>query len=246
MARVFNPRTRRGTGSRVKRRTGTATRPIKWPKGKYTGLRTASRRLRIARTPYPNTKFVKHIYADTIFLPAAGVAGVGQTWVARANSTFDPDFTFTGHQPMFRDDMAAQYNYYTVLGARIDIRIQPSASTTRVCSLRCDDQSAAIGSIIEMMEQHPYVTTRLINRDNPLRLTAYYDAAKWNKTTRSGIMADTDQKIAAGTSPGVPINKFFVLQMFPDNVGFTLDAVSFSVKITYEVMWRQPVDHVAS
>lgn len=250
MVRVIRPVSRRRTGSRMKRRSRAMVRRSKWPRGGYTQLRSIARRygsrLTLARTPFPNSKFVKHVYCDTILLAAAGGPGLGQTWVARANSTFDPDFTFTGHQPMFRDDLAAQYNYYTVLGARIEILIQPTSSVTRVCSLRCDDQSAAIANPIELMEQHPFKTTRLSNRDLPLKLTAWYDAAKWNKTTRAGILADSDQKIGVGSNPGVPVNKFFVLQMYPDNAGFTLDQVTLTVKITYDVMWRQPVDHIAS
>ncbi len=40
-------------------------------------------------------------------------------WIFRANSIFDPDFTFTGHQPMLYDQIAPMYQSYKVIAVRV-------------------------------------------------------------------------------------------------------------------------------
>ncbi len=40
-------------------------------------------------------------------------------WVFRANSVFDPDFTFTGHQPMLYDQIAPMYQFYKVVAVKV-------------------------------------------------------------------------------------------------------------------------------
>lgn len=48
--------------------------------------------------------------------------GIGNL-IFRMNSPFDPDFTFTGHQPLYWDDYAGIYQSYRVLGSRLTAEI---------------------------------------------------------------------------------------------------------------------------
>lgn len=223
-------------------------RPSRWPKGSYSQLRTVARALKVPRlvSAFPQQRLVNHKYCDNITIAAAGVAGLYQVWQFRANSTYDPDYTGTGHQPMFRDELAAQYNYYTVMASRIEILVQPAATTGRTMALFCDDDTTYPTTSTNFMEQHGFIAAKLDKRNTPLKLTGWYNAAKWNKTTNQGILADADQKIAVGSNPTAPVAKYFTFLTFPDNTGSTLDAFTFTVKIYYTVMWREPVDHVGS
>jgi len=73
----------------------------------------ATRSMRVARMiPFPETKLVKHKYFGIVDVPAAAASGLTTQYVFRAHSTYDPDYTGTGHQPMYRDEMAAIYNRY--------------------------------------------------------------------------------------------------------------------------------------
>jgi hypothetical protein len=63
---------------------------------------------------YNNHFTVKLTYADT-FNYSITPSGGGARQIFRANSIFDPDYTGVGHQPLFRDMWASQYNFYTVL-----------------------------------------------------------------------------------------------------------------------------------
>lgn len=52
--------------------------------------------------------------------------------VFRMNSLFDPDFTGTGHQPMYYDRYAALYSNYRVLGSRLSTTFYPTHDATAV------------------------------------------------------------------------------------------------------------------
>ena len=49
-----------------------------------------------------------------------------QDYVFRMNSIFDPDFTGTGHQPLWHDTYSTIYETYRVLGAKLTITFAPS------------------------------------------------------------------------------------------------------------------------
>lgn len=49
--------------------------------------------------------------------PIASVSGALGKYSYRWNSTFDPDYTGTGHQPLFRDTFAGIYDQYAVVSA---------------------------------------------------------------------------------------------------------------------------------
>lgn len=71
-----------------------------------------------------NDKFtVRLSYADNYRHDIAqnGSASAVQTF--RMNSIFDPDITGTGHQPLFRDVWASQYDYYAVIECSYKIRM---------------------------------------------------------------------------------------------------------------------------
>jgi len=66
------------------------------------------------------------VYQDKYNLATSSGAGVMQ--VFRANSIFDFDYSGTGHQPMFRDQIVAMYQYYQVVQTRV--RYEWSTSNT--------------------------------------------------------------------------------------------------------------------
>lgn len=55
-------------------------------------------------------------YSDIIHITPG--ASIGQ-YTFRGNSVFDPDYTSTGHQPYYRDQLQAPYSRYRVYGSSI-------------------------------------------------------------------------------------------------------------------------------
>lgn len=71
----------------------------------------------------PERLMYKHKYYTTMQVPTA-VSASGVVNVFRLRSMFDPDLSFTGHQPRGRDQFVnAGYTYYSVHAASVAIRM---------------------------------------------------------------------------------------------------------------------------
>jgi len=74
------------------------------------------RRSIIPTTP-PNSTLVRLNYSENLTL-STSLGSIG-SYVFRTNDLFDPNYTGTGHQPYFRDQMFALYQYGRVLSMKI-------------------------------------------------------------------------------------------------------------------------------
>lgn len=98
--------------------------PNKYKK-KNTKKRTAKRSVVRKRNFYPmgnpsgmpTTRRAYLRYSDQISITST--AGIMGSYVFRANSCHDPDYSSVGHQPMGWDQWKLLYNHYVVVGARI-------------------------------------------------------------------------------------------------------------------------------
>lgn len=250
-------RNRRRTGSRMKTRGRRTVRRRAGAFGLYrstrfASLRSVARRLgrvsSIVRSPFPQTKLVRHKYVDTITVPAGFAAGGATVYQFRANSVYDPDFTGTGHQPMFHDEMALQYKRYTVL--RSTIVLEAAGTNTQELNflLWCDDDitTPSLASPNTAMEQHGSKLDRLDRRSFPMKIKAWYDAAKWHKTSRNALVADDTQRTPSGNNPASAAEKFFTLYVAPLSGSVTVSALTMKVTMYFETLWSQPVDHAGS
>jgi len=73
---------------------------------------------------FPDTLRTKLQYCDVVQLTAS--AGTPGLWQFRMNSLFDPDYTGTGHQPQWFDQLSAVYSYYRVLNSKITVSFCPN------------------------------------------------------------------------------------------------------------------------
>lgn len=99
------------------------TKRSRKPKKKSPGSKLVVDSLRILnnnKTPFPRRFTRKFQYCEHISFAttAAGLPGVYQF---KTNSMFDPNFTGTGHQPLFRDEMVLLYGHYRVNSMRYKI-----------------------------------------------------------------------------------------------------------------------------
>lgn len=74
--------------------------------------------------------------------------------VFNLNSIFDPDESGIGHQPMYRDQYAALYNNYTVLGAKITVTFVNFAASAvpAVVGIAVGDNSTFVTTLSQIME----------------------------------------------------------------------------------------------
>lgn len=252
MGIVRRNRQRASTRRSVKTRTrGTVSRPI-GAFGIYRGtramapLRRAKYKISRALTPFPNAKLVRHKYVDTVSI-AASAAATPQMYQFRCNSVFDPDYTGVGHQPMFHDEMAAQYKYYTVLRSRIKLTFSSGSTQDVHYVLWVDDDATVPTDASTCMEQHgsSYSFNRLDRRSSPLSLNARWNGPAWLKTSRTAYLADDTQRIPVGSNPAAAQAKYYNMMIYHPT-GTALQALTMKVEMMYYVMWRDPVDHAGS
>jgi len=87
----------------------------------------------------------------TLTSTAGSFASTGLRW----NSTYDPDYTNTGHQPLYRDTFAAIYDHYAVVSARAIITVNSATSdVSGIVAAVTDDDSSPTTNVDTFMEQN--------------------------------------------------------------------------------------------
>lgn len=68
----------------------------------------------------PTSRVIKQRYSTfiTIDAPATTIA----SHAFRANDVYDPDYTGSGHQPLYFDELMELYNHFCVLGSKLSIK----------------------------------------------------------------------------------------------------------------------------
>jgi len=75
--------------------------------------------------------YVEHVAALT------STSGVLGSYMFRCNSCYDPNYTFSGHQPMGWDTWTSLYNQYIVTASSINIKVLANQANTAPCAIGC-------------------------------------------------------------------------------------------------------------
>jgi hypothetical protein len=199
-------------------------------------------------TGYPKSRRVKLKYAAEITMASSAVMS---SYIFRANSVFDPDYTGTGHQPMLYDQWTNIYSHYTVLNARISLTPAPPGTSDTVPSWFGWNLSTTANDIttefktVESLLESPYSTPPMIygkgtsNTGTGLRslpaVVCKFDAKKY-----FGVKNITDGTgYSANTSTNPTQEAFFRLYVAPISDNFP-SASHFLVEIIYDVLFKDP------
>lgn len=234
---------RRAAASRKARAARFAKNRVLTAAARPTAIRSVPRSL----NPFPSVKWAVHRYADRVsFAQPAGI-GAGTGYQFRANSLYDPDLTGGGHQPMFRDECAAQYAAYTVLSSQIKITIPnvPGFNVPAWFSLVTDDSSTSETNRTQIWETRKgwTVTTPSLRNTN-LVLRASFDAAKILGTTRKAVLADDSFKTGKDSNPNR--NWYFNFWMQPLSAIDQLPAMDVVIEMSFVTIWRDKAQPTVS
>lgn len=182
---------------------------------------------------FPNNLISKLRYCDSINL--TGTSGARALNVYAANGIFDPDITGVGHQPMWRDNFAAVYDQYVVIGAKITVKFANTSSTVpAVCGVVGDDDSSISTNIDTLMELNNSVHSLCLVAGGPIvTLSQTFEPMKM-----FGVNAKDDGNSATtfGTNPS-EIWCFGVWIAAADQASTC--TVSVSVEIDYTVKFTE-------
>lgn len=231
MAVVRSQRKKRSYGSRYKRRN-----PYTRAKRVVRRRRKAIVNVPRALIPLPERKLVRHKYIENISLSGAA-AGLCSFHAIRCNSVFDPNKTGVGHQPLYRDEMAANYTSYTVIASYIRVIFDQTSTNFENRGIIVSEDTSFPNSPETFQELYPTVVPAIPGqRNSPEIRRASWNAAKWYKTTTRAIMADDDKKTASGSNPANSVD--FVIWRGPVSTAVALGACLAQVEVIYITMWR--------
>lgn len=193
---------------------------------------------------FPKQLKMTHRYADLITLTST--AGSQDNYLYRTNGMYDTDFTASGHQPMYFDQLTALYDHYTVIGSKIKLKIMSDSVVqggSQVGIFINDDitvtQTLASGSLLENSSAHnvliPAGSSGFYTKE------LYWSAPKAFRMKGSLVSASQFQ----GTSTSDPAEaQFFSIAM--RGVGGASTIVNFQVEIEFIAVWTELKDIAGS
>lgn len=173
---------------------------------------------------YNNNYTVKLTYADN-YRHAVNYGNAAKQ-VFRMNSIFDPDYTGTGHQPMFRDVWASQYDYYSVLATEYEIHLYNGGvdqTTYTAVGTAAQRLNCVQATLLKSTDEADFITTATVYPIAEMKNTITHFVPPEDTTVFRGVVtpgdflvdakdADDDQTwTQVGSNAGVPRYLGYVL-----------------------------------
>lgn len=184
---------------------------------------------------FPLKMVAKLRYCDTYQI--ASTSGSTAKQVLILNSTFDPDSTGTGHQPLYRDVYASIYDQYAVISARVKVTFLSNASTSSMlvgCTLEDDTTSSSTVNVLceQATAQHHMLP------NNAGSLSSHTFIYNWSCKKMLGIDPFVSQtyKTAVGSNPTE--TSALVLWAAPADGAATTTTTVF-VELDQTVLWTE-------
>lgn len=191
---------------------------------------------------FPDSTITRVRYVDNLTLTSTSNA-LAKT-VFRMNSLYDPDYTNTGHQPLYYDQLSALYGKYTVLGSKIKVYASYTAATAGsgsvgpvLVGIVGDDDASASSTLTTLQETSTSVYRQLIRQDGGGKeyLTLTYSPMK-----NLGLPAD-DDTVGASVSTN-PTSAYYAVVYVQDLGLSTASSVMLTCEIEYTVKFSRLKD----
>lgn len=134
----------------------------------------------------------------------ACVSGSPGTWVIGANSLYDPDVTFTGHQPMNFDQLAGLYNNYCVYRAKATFTVIPigsEAAPSLAVVYPSNTNTAASYTLDEAREQKGASEAYIAGDHRAVTVSKTVDIRELMGKSRDYVLDDTTYSSSVTSAP---------------------------------------------
>lgn len=194
--------------------------------------------------PFPKQLFTKLAYVDSRLLTGAG-AGLLKAHTYRHNNITDPDFTGTGSQVYYNDQLSPVYAMFCVYGSRI--RIEATSAYNVNCPVKLlvrARKDSAIPTDYNLEEERLDSKYVLLppNGQATKSITMYKSVASlWGKTKRQ-VLASPDYEAPTSTSStsSVSNESYWTVSTYPMDPAIT-SSVYINVKIDYYVKFYERI-----
>jgi len=184
---------------------------------------------------FPDRLMTKLRYSDYMQIPSA--SGALGKQVFRWNSTYDPDYTGTGHQPLYRDTYAGVYDHYVVVRARATIRIHnPSTTVGMLVGCVTDDDVTTSTTFSTLMEQSHGYHDELTPLAGSHSDTTFHVTWDYQKVLGSDPYTSESSKTASGANPAE--DSVLLVWSIPMD-GSTTVSSNMTIVLEQEVLWSE-------
>lgn len=150
----------------------------------------------------------------------------------RANSLYDPDFTSTGHQPLYFDQLSALYDHYIVVRSRLKIYFASATNANLVVSLYVDDDSTHQVSTDRGAEMRK----GKVITGNPSTGPLEPISASWSALQTFGSPIPNDN--LQGTSTTNPTEESYYALYFEDMLAGS-GTIYFFYEMEFDCVWEE-------
>jgi len=163
------PRTSRYAASRPARKSYKARTPYART-SRYSGAVTVPRTIS-SGGGFPEKMITTLRYVETLTLSTTTGTTPGFK-IFRLNSAYDPNYTDTGHQPLYYDQLAAIYGRYQVLGSKINAKFAVQSMTDAgtpngpwLCGIAANNDGTFPTDVNTLCEQNKTVYKRMTHAE---------------------------------------------------------------------------------
>lgn len=163
-------------------------------------------------------------------------AGANTSYGFRWNSTFDPDYSSAGHQPLYRDTYATIYDHYAVVSARMKVRIISLTSSVAILANCVTDDDTTLSTTFDTLCEQSHGFTQLMGGATGGKNYIEFDLA-WDCKTILGIDPYTSQsyKTAVASNP----SEESLLWITVKALGSATAQVQVSIILEQDVLWTE-------
>lgn len=183
---------------------------------------------------FPDRILTRLRYVDNF--PITSTSGAQGLQVYRWNSTFDPDQTGTGHQPLYRDTYATIYNHYAVVRAHARIEFVNAVTTVPFVVGCVTDDDGSVSSSANTVAEHNHAVSRFIS---PLSgsVSNHVIEMDWEckKILNIDPFSSETYKTAVGSNP----DEISTLAIFVYTTDASTNSMNFRITLTQEVLWTE-------
>jgi len=173
-------------------------------------------------------------YSDVFAMTS--LLGVLGKQVYRWNSTFDPDLTNVGHQPLYRDTYASIYDQYSVVSAKAHIRLMNYNATAPFAVGCVTDDDATAASNLNVLTEQSHGMSRLLSPLSGNASNVSFDVT-WDCGRILGIdpFASETYKTAVGSNPTEESDLIIWVQTLDGSTAL----VAMQIVLEQEVLWTE-------
>lgn len=148
---------------------------------------------------FPDSIITKLRYCDSYRMTSTLGAVITSNF--RANSIFDPYETGVGHQPMWRDNFAAIYNKYVVLGSKITVTFLNNSANNAVVGINGEDDTSSSTTVTTRMEMNNSVWAGMNSQSSSAGTQKLFYTYNPKEDLGSDVKDDQGSLVDVGSTP---------------------------------------------